>query len=34
MDIDDLIEAIVENYEGLDNETKQLLPLRRLYWPN
>lgn len=33
MDIDELVEAIIENYETLDNETKQLLPLRRLYWP-
>lgn len=33
MDIDELVDAIVENYEDLDNETKQLLPLRRLYWP-
>lgn len=33
MDIDELVEALVENYEALDNETRQLLPLRRLYWP-
>jgi restriction system protein len=33
MDIDDLVEAIIENYDALDNETKQLLPLKRLYWP-
>lgn len=33
MDIDELVEAIVENYEAVDNETRQLLPLRRLYWP-
>ena len=33
MDIDELVEAIIDNYEDLDNETKQLLPLRRLYWP-
>lgn len=33
MDIDELVEAIIENYELLDNETRQLLPLRRLYWP-
>jgi restriction system protein len=33
MDIDELVEAIVENYEAFDNETRQLLPLRRLYWP-
>jgi restriction system protein len=33
MDIDELVAALIENYEQLDNETKQLLPLRRLYWP-
>ena len=33
MDIDELVEAVIENYEALDNETRQLLPLRRLYWP-
>jgi len=33
MDIDELVEALIENYELLDNETRQLLPLRRLYWP-
>ena len=33
MDIDELVEAVVDNYEALDNETRQLLPLRRLYWP-
>lgn len=33
MDIDELVAAIIDNYEQLDNETKQLLPLRRLYWP-
>lgn len=33
MDIDELVEALIDNYEALDNETRQLLPLRRLYWP-
>lgn len=33
MDIDELVEAVITNYEALDNETRQLLPLRRLYWP-
>ncbi|MGV8950760.1 MAG: restriction endonuclease, partial [Cypionkella sp.] len=33
MDIDELVAALIENYEQLDNETRQLLPLRRLYWP-
>ena len=33
MDIDELVAALIENYDALDNETKRLLPLRRLYWP-
>ena len=33
MDIDDLVEALLENYDGLDSETRQLLPLKRIYWP-
>lgn len=33
MDIDELVAALIENYDQLDNETRQLLPLRRLYWP-
>ena len=26
-------ETLVENYEALDAETRRLLPLRRIYWP-
>lgn len=33
MNIDDLVEAITDHYENLDVETKQLLPLKRIYWP-
>lgn len=33
MGIDDLVEALLENYDGLDSETRQLLPLKRIYWP-
>lgn len=33
MDLEELVEAVIENYEALDNETRQILPLRRLYWP-
>lgn len=33
MNIDDLVEAVVENYDALDSETRQLLPLKRIYWP-
>lgn len=31
--LDDLVRALVEHYEQLDNETKRLVPLRRVYWP-
>lgn len=34
MTIDDLVEALIEHYDKLDLETKQLLPLKRIYWPN
>ena len=33
MTIDDLVEALVQNYDRLDLETQQLLPLKRIYWP-
>ncbi|MDE0693643.1 MAG: restriction endonuclease [Gammaproteobacteria bacterium] len=33
MDLDDLAEALAENYEALDAETRRLVPLRRIYWP-
>lgn len=33
MNLDDLVETIVEYYESLDIETKQLLPLKRIYLP-
>ena len=33
VDIDMLVDALVEHYEALDNEIKQLLPLHKLYWP-
>jgi len=33
MNIGDLIEALIEHYENLDIETKQLLPLKRVCWP-
>lgn len=33
MDLDDLVKALVENYERLDVEAKRLIPLKRLYWP-
>lgn len=33
MTLDDLVEALTDHYESLDVESKQLLPLKRLYWP-
>ncbi|BCH29598.1 restriction endonuclease [Mesorhizobium sp. L-8-10] len=33
MTIDELVEAVIENYDRLDVETQQLLPLKRIYWP-
>lgn len=33
-DLSDLVRALVENYENLDASTKQLVPLRRIYWPS
>lgn len=33
MSIDDLVDALIEYYDKLDVETKQLLPLKRIYWP-
>lgn len=32
-DLDDLVRYLIENYELLDAETKQLVPLKRVYWP-
>lgn len=32
-ELDDLVRTLLENYEALDNQTRQLVPLRRLYWP-
>ena len=33
MTIDDLVETLVEHYDRLDTETRQLVPLKRIYWP-
>ncbi len=32
-DLSHLVRALIEHYEKLDNETKLLVPLRRVYWP-
>ncbi len=33
MDLDQLVEAVIDNYESMDVEVKTLLPLVKLYWP-
>ncbi|MEN3793921.1 restriction endonuclease [Fulvimarina sp. MAC3] len=33
MTIEELVESLIENYDKLDMETKQLLPMKRIYWP-
>ncbi|MFO7889059.1 MAG: restriction endonuclease [bacterium] len=33
IDIDDLTELLKENYENIDNDTKALVPLIKVYWP-
>jgi len=33
IDSDRLVELLLENYEDLDNDTKALIPLIKLYWP-
>ena len=33
LDLDELAKTLVENYETLDGETRRLVPLRRIYWP-
>lgn len=33
MDLDDLVKAVIEQYENMDTETRLLLPLVKVYWP-
>ena len=33
LDFESLVEAIFEHYPMFDEETRQILPLRRIYWP-
>jgi restriction system protein len=33
MDLNALVRALIDQYESLDQNTRQLLPLRKLYWP-
>jgi restriction system protein len=32
-DLDDVVRYLVEDYERLDSEIKQLVALKRVYWP-
>lgn len=32
-DLDDLVQALVENYENADQKTRTLIPLTRMFWP-
>lgn len=33
VDSDILVELIIQYYDGFDNETKTLVPLKKIYWP-
>ncbi len=33
MDIDDLVDLVIDNYENMDMDTGTLLPLTKIYWP-
>lgn len=33
LDFEALVEALLSHYPNFDQETKQLVPLKRLYWP-
>jgi restriction system protein len=32
-ELDDVVRALVEYYDQVDSETRQLVPLKRIYWP-
>lgn len=34
MDIDELVELVIDNYENMDMEARTLLPLTKIYWPS
>lgn len=34
MDIDELVDTVIENYERMDLEARTILPLNKFYWPN
>lgn len=31
--LDDVVRTLIDNYDATDEETKRLMPLKRLYWP-
>ncbi|MBB4842470.1 restriction system protein [Paucibacter oligotrophus] len=33
MDLDDLVKALLEQYERMDIDMQRLIPMRKLYWP-
>lgn len=33
MDFEDLVQAVIDHYPRFDQETRQILPLRTVYWP-
>lgn len=33
IDIDELVELLVQNYDNFDNEARALIPLTKFYWP-
>jgi len=33
IDIDELADLLIRNYDNADTETKALIPLVKLYWP-
>lgn len=34
LDLDDLVEAVIANYESMSMEGKALIPLTKIYWPH
>jgi restriction system protein len=32
-ELDDVVRYLVDYYDKVDNETRQLVPLKRIYWP-
>jgi restriction system protein len=33
LDLDDLVDLVIQNYENMDTDTRAPLPLLRFYWP-